>query len=483
LPSGGPARTLSVVSAYAEAGISLVAVPPGPVIDIGEAGSNRLWSDAELLASMQKHFVRVGMAPHWDLWQIACLQHELGPGLYGIMFDSQRRQGCAVFYAGIGGATPLQLRLQLYTHVHELGHCFNLMHSWQKSLANPPGVDNPKALSWMNYPWNYPAGPDAFWAAFPFQFADDELVHLRHAFRNNIVPSGNPFTVGAAEIDPASMADPIEDISGLEFKISPIHPSYYLGEPVVVRLQLRSFDRRGRVVHPNLHPQTSGVSVAIAGPDGRVVLFEPLVDHLVYTEPQFLPEGEELSQSAYIGCGKRGLYFDRPGTYKVRAIYHGLDGSRVLSDVADVRVRRPANAEDNEVAELMIGEEQGMLFALRGSDADNLKQGNDALKTVMVAHEKHPLASYARYVMGVNAARAFKTVDNSSPTRLQVREPDLGYANTLLSAAASSTSRLDDLSKAQGLDRLAIAQHACDQTEAAAKTSQESRKLRAAWRG
>jgi hypothetical protein len=49
------------------------------------------------------------------------------------------------------------------------------MHSWQKSLANPPGVDNPNALSWMNYPWRYPAGPDAFWKAFPFQYVDGRL--------------------------------------------------------------------------------------------------------------------------------------------------------------------------------------------------------------------------------------------------------------------------------------------------------------------
>jgi hypothetical protein len=63
----------------------------------------------------------------------------------GIMFDQlgPQRQGCAVFHQGIGGTTADKLRLQLYTYVHELGHCFNLLHSWQKSLATPPGTNRP----------------------------------------------------------------------------------------------------------------------------------------------------------------------------------------------------------------------------------------------------------------------------------------------------------------------------------------------------
>jgi hypothetical protein len=46
LPSGGPARPLSVVSAYAEAGIELIPTAGSNVIDIGDAGANHTWSDA-----------------------------------------------------------------------------------------------------------------------------------------------------------------------------------------------------------------------------------------------------------------------------------------------------------------------------------------------------------------------------------------------------------------------------------------------------
>ena len=481
-PSGGSARALSVVAAYAEAGVQMVPVATGPVISVNEAGPDRLWSDAELMASMKVHFSHYGTAPHWDMWQAAFWQADT-PGLLGIMFDTAGRQGCAVFYELMSGASLGSLRQKLFAHVHELGHAFNLMHSWQKSLAHPPGVDNPSALSWMNYPQRYPnGGTNAFWAAFPFQFIDQELVHIRHGFRNDVIPGANPFTTGAAEIDPALMADPIEDISGLEFTIAPAQPSHHLGEPVALKLRLSSFDRRGRLAHPNLHPATSGVSIAISRPDGRAILFEPLVEHLVANEPVMLTEGKVLTESAYIGFGKGDLYFDQPGTYRVRAIYHALDGSRVLSNVARVRVTFPATPEDNEVAELMIGEQQGALFALRGSDDPDLADGSAALQTMIDKHGKHPLAAYARYVHGINAARTFKIVDSTAAGRLRVRKADLKTAQTLLAAATADTTRLDNITKAKGIERLARAQHAHGDTLAAGRSEQQAGQLRATHR-
>jgi hypothetical protein len=155
LPSGGPPRILSITAAYREAGIDFPQLV-GDEVSSAEAGVDAIWTDAELHASMVRHFSLFRDMPQWAVWSIACKSvHEIGPTLYGIMFDQQgkQRQGCAVFYGGVGGTTPDRLRLQIYTHVHELGHCFNLLHSWQKSLANPPAPDRISSLSWMNYPW------------------------------------------------------------------------------------------------------------------------------------------------------------------------------------------------------------------------------------------------------------------------------------------------------------------------------------------
>jgi len=57
------------------------------VIDVGAAGANATWSNAELHASMQQHFSLWGDLQQWCVWQLVAQQHDLGTGLYGIMFD------------------------------------------------------------------------------------------------------------------------------------------------------------------------------------------------------------------------------------------------------------------------------------------------------------------------------------------------------------------------------------------------------------
>src|SRR5262249_17420984 len=177
---GGPPRTLSVVGAYAGAGGQMVPTAGSGGINNTRAVDGER-SKAGVHASMQTPFTLWKDLPPWAGWGLAAQLPHLGPGPYGIMFDQQgkQRQGCAVFHKGIGGTTADLLRLQLYTYVHELGHCFNLLHSWQKSFASPPVTNRPNALSWMNYPWNYPLGGAAsFSNTFPFHFAHDETIQI-----------------------------------------------------------------------------------------------------------------------------------------------------------------------------------------------------------------------------------------------------------------------------------------------------------------
>jgi len=471
LPSGGPARNLSVVEAYAEAGIELVPTAGHDVINIKEAGANTIWSNAELHSSMQKHFTLWRDLPQWSVWQVVAQDHDLGAGLYGIMFDQagKQRQGCAVFHHGIGGATPDKLRLQLYTYVHELGHCFNLMHSWQKSYATPPVPNRPAALSWMNYPWNFPNGGDAaFWKAFPFQFDNEEIIHLRHALRNNIIMGGNDFTVGSA-LGREVMQDPVRDESGLTFQISTHQRSFALGEPVVLELGLRTSVQQGRRVHTWLHPNCGMVKIVIRKPNGTVVSYEPLIDHLVGERLSILSRDEVIRDSAYIGYGKGGLYFDQPGHYQIRAVYAALDGSQVMSDILTLRVRYPVTAAEEELADLFMGDEQGTLLYLLGSDDESLQYGNDAFEMVLEKYAKHPMANYARLVKGFNAKRTFKTITEDTETRLHVRAAELDKSATLLKKVADS-GVLDPVSTCEALSGLAEVQTKLGDVQAAKQT-------------
>ena len=433
LPSGGPARTLSAVSAYAEAGVQLLTTGANDVVSTVEAGANAAWSDAELHASMIRHFSRWRDLPQWAVWLFHARLHDIGPNLYGIMFDQQgrQRQGCAVFYAGIGGTSADARRLQLYTCIHELGHCFNLLHSWQKSLATPPQPNRPASPSWLNYPWRFPGGPAAFWSAFPFRFDAQELVHIRHGFLKDVIMGGNPFGTGSALEDLESWREPVEDRSGIRLELE-APASFAYGAPVTIEVKLTSTDASGVLVTKHIRPRNGNVEIAIAQPGGRVVEYEPLLHHCMSDEDAIVLGGEQQAYAdrAFIHYGKEGFYFERPGTYRLRARYTAPDGSVVVSDTLTLRVRPPATAEDVEVADLLFGDEQGTLMYLVGSDFDGLQRGNDALTRVWEEHPDHPLADVARLIQGVNAARQFKEIQADNTVR--VRDPNMEAAAGLL---------------------------------------------------
>jgi hypothetical protein len=458
LPSGGPARTLSVAGAYAEAGIEMQTAGVTDVVNTSETGADGTWSDAELHAAMVRHFSLWRDLPQWAVWLFHAKLHDLGPGLYGIMFDQvgRQRQGAAVFYESLAGTTADQQRLQVYTCTHEIGHCFNLLHSWQKSLAIPPVPDRPNSLSWMNYPWRYPlGGPGAFWNAFGFQFDDQELIHVRHAFRDSVIMGGNPFRVGSALEDPEGWRDPIEDQSGLKLELRGPR-SFGFGVPVSVDLELSATDSRGRRVPQRLRPRNGNVEIAIRQPSGRVLVYKPLLHQCALDDIVILDaDTPGITETAFVHYGKDGFYFDNPGSYRLRARTVAADGSIVLSNLLDVRVQSPVTREDDEAAELMFGDEQGMLMYLMGSDFEQLEAGNDALRELQERYSDHPLAAVARLVQGVNAAREFKNVgaDNS----VTVRQPKRQEADELLAGvmdvagarkAAGKKTDLDSIRKA-----------------------------------
>ncbi|WP_293122465.1 hypothetical protein [Microcoleus sp. bin38.metabat.b11b12b14.051] len=470
LPSGGPARNLSVVGAYGEAGIEMIPTAASDVINISEAGADAQWSNAELHASMQNHFSLWQDQPQWAIWQVAAQLHEIGPTLYGIMFDQQgkQRQGCAVFHTGIGGETAEQLRLQAYTYVHELGHGFNLLHSWQKQYASPPQPNRVNALSWMNYPWNYPGGPAVFWNSFAFGFDNEEVIHMRHGFRNNVIMGGSNFAVGAA-LGREIMADPVRDESGLKLTISTHQKNFGLGEPVVLQLMLQTTDARGRRVHTWLHPNFSMVKIVIRKPSGEVVAYEPLIEHLVGPRESVIGIDDTIAESAYIGYGKDGLYFEEPGNYRIRACYAALDGSQVMSDIITVRVRYPVTAAEAELADLFIGDEQGTLLYLLGSDHESLRRGNEAFDEILAKYPDNAMTNYVRLVKGINASRNFKTITDKNENRVMVRPAELEQSSKLLSAVADS-GVLDPVSAKMTLTNLAEVQTKAGDDEALKQT-------------
>ncbi|MCW3093360.1 MAG: hypothetical protein JWP81_4429 [Ferruginibacter sp.] len=462
LPCNGPVRTLTVTAAFAEAGVEMVETGGANEVPIAMAGPDKVWTNRELHASMEKHFQLWKDEPGWKVWLLAATSHRTEDGLRGVMFDQQgaQRQGCAVFHDVIGGNTTEVIRGQLRTYVHEMGHCFNLYHSHQKEFMHPPQPNRLDALSWMHYPDYYlspnGSGASAYWAAFPFQFDDLEIIHLRHAFRNDIIMGGNNFGTGAADVDPNLFADPILDKTGLQLKIKS-EASYYCGEPVVVEFKLALTDMRGKRVNARLHPNYGYVQVGISKPGGKTIVYRPFLQQCA--DPEILTLDCDLPavyDSAYIGYGKDGFYFNEPGVYELRAVYHAMDSSQVFSNILRFRVDAPADNREKEIADLFLGEAQGKLLYLLGSDADSLQKGNEAFDHVIQQYPDHPMAVYAKLIKGMNASLSFKTIDTKTK-EIYTREANFYESAALLSDVFdASTALLQNPAAETGVDNITL---------------------------
>ena len=436
LPAPCERRTLTHLSAFDEAGIEMVRTrEPGMI-----ASSGASWSDAELHAAMVKHFAGFADVPQWAVWLLHARLHDRDrtsprESVVGLMFDrrGRQRQGCAVFYRAIEAmeeAGPQQLRTQLFACVHEIAHSFNLLHCFQKSLAIPPVPSRPRSATWMAYPQLFPGGADAFWSQFAFRFDDAELVHLRHAMRDSIIMGGDPFLAGAAfEHDAHETTTQPED-PGLRLALA-APPVVRYGVPVTVEFALSGTTKEGRAAPSVLGPRPGNVDIAIRRPDGVTQVFEPLLRHCRVGDAVVLRAGDApVRDSAFIHYGKDGFVFDRPGRYEIAARCMAPNGSLVLSNIARTVVRRPATRADEDVAGLMFDDQQGELMSLVGSDAPELRRGNDALEAIVERHPRHPLASVARIVQATNAARQFKAVQQDGSVRM--RKPDPQEAATIL---------------------------------------------------
>jgi hypothetical protein len=453
-----------------------------------EAGVDNKWTDAELETAMHLHFSIVQDAPKWQTYLMGMTSAYLSqPGwvTFGIMFDysgAVQRQGCAVFQTDVnsyygGAGTNNANRHMLYTYVHELGHSFNLLHSWDKG--------RPSSLSWMNYDWKYDAinGSGNFWLNFAFQFDDQELQHLRHAYRNNVIQGGANWAVNAGEVAPEEQAEPVPDViennSGLSLTIK-AKESYYLGEPVVIDIALRLRDLNGKKVHSALHPNVDLTKVAIRKPNGEVVIYEGLAER--FGTPQITKLTEEspaIYDSAYIGYGKDGFYFNQPGFYSIKAAYRTAEGGVITSNEINLRVKYPVTEAEDTIAALYMGEQQGKLFYLLGSDGSHLQQGNEALNTVLEKYGKHPLSSYAALVLGINASRDFKHIDPIDKT-VSVRRSDPLLAGAQLSKVfdhAKKGEGVDNITLNFAMRRKAVAEIKAGQADTAKNTLEDMRKF------
>jgi hypothetical protein len=381
-------------------------------------------------------------------------------GLAGIMFDygtayggpgrSPERQGFAVFrghpvFNNLPAGVPANqaeaetLRYFLYAWVHEAGHAFNYMHSWDKG--------QPNALSWMNYP-QYVSN---FWNDFEFRFGDEELIHLRHGDRSSVIFGGDPWASGGhLEVPPGAMVQ-MEGAAPLELLLRSQGYFEFL-EPVVVELRLRNLSAMPLGVDTRLSPEHGRVAIYIQRPDRRIIRYTPIIHREGTPQASVLsPAGvgvegaDRFSENVALTFHRQGFIFDTPGEYVVRAIYTGPHELVIVSNTMRVRVGSPVSREEDRLAQDHFSPQVGMALYLGGSQSPYLQQGMEHLEKLVERSADSPVGAKAATVLARSLARPFFRIrDPQQRVLTQVHKAEPGRALELTRPALERYRRVPD---------------------------------------
>ena len=194
--------------------------------------------------------------------------------------------------------------MKFWTAMHEIGHSFNLAHSWQKSLGTAwvPLANEPSALSYMNYPFDYPGGLDTFFAVFDYSFSPDELLFLRHAPERYVRIgaelwfSNHGFEQEAFEQLRAAATGPME----LEVRVHR-ETSFEFLEPVVAELRLKNLSSTPMVIDANTL-RSDGLAIVVAKDGGETKRWLPFARYCMAPAPQVLQPGDAILRTSRCSC-------------------------------------------------------------------------------------------------------------------------------------------------------------------------------------
>ena len=118
-----------------------------------------------------------------------------------------------------------------------------------------------------------------------------------------------------------------------------------------------------------------------------------------------------------------------------------------------------------------MGEDQGKLLFMMGSDSQSLQKGNDAMDLVLDKYPDHKLAVFARLVKGFNLGREFKSI--STGKKISVRKPAVKECTHMLSAVADASvgdAGVDNITLNQAMTYMAAVQKEAGEIELAKAT-------------
>ncbi|MDX2148570.1 MAG: hypothetical protein SFZ23_13715 [Planctomycetota bacterium] len=428
---------LSIQEVFRRAGFAVLTDTPS-IVPVSGAGADGVWSDSEMHDAMEVNWSRFQNSAQWSMWVFYAALHEDGETLGGVMFDSigrNHRQGTAIFcnsfirQAPAGDPAPQAWRdrMQFWTAVHEMGHGFNLAHSWQKSLGDGwiPLANEPLARSFMNYPYRVPGGERAFFRDFAYRFSDAELLFMRHApeefvrmgdaawFDNHALEQGD---------DEPDAAPPLT----LQLRTQRPGDRFEFLEPVMVELKLTNASDQPQVVGAHALQDLSHVALVVKK-DGRPAKrFQPFATYCHKPNMVALAPGQSLYELIFAGADRTGWLASEPGNYTLQAILPISEG-RVISNELRIRIERPASWEADNLGQDYFSLDVGRVLAFDGSSV--LQSATDTLREVVEHDATADLkaATHARIALGFERTgnrRVFKPTDGVPQVSLTKGDPD-----------------------------------------------------------
>lgn len=419
-PSTLPVETLTVERVFQRAGFDTSLSGGSGRIPLRLAGGNQTWSDAEMHDAMQAYWSKFQDRPRWALWVLFASLHTPDPGeaaedLGGIMFDDigpNHRQGTSIFVdsfisqppAGDPAPDAWVRRMTFWCACHEMGHAFNLAHSWQKAagadwiqLANEP-----EARSFMNYPYNVAGDEPAFFADFEYRFSDSELLFMRHA-PERFVQMGNADWFDNHAFERAAVEE--RPRLTLELRVNRERPLFEFMEPVTLELKLTNSSRSPLMVDRHALQPDHELTV-ITKRDGQPARqFRPYARYCRMSTSEVLLPGQSKYESLYLSSGLHGWGLAEPGNYTIQVSLE-LGETDVVSNALPLRVAPPASRDEEIVAQDFFGDDVGRIVAFDGSR--HLARGNDTLREVVQRLAKRRVALHAALALGEGVARPSK---------------------------------------------------------------------------
>ena len=457
-PGSIACETLTIQKVYERAGFDVKTSSGTSVVPLTGAstGVDSNWSDNEMHDAMQTFWSRFANTAQWSMWVFFAGLHEVTPDipdarrLGGIMFDSigaNHRQGTAIFnnsfisQAPPGDPNPAAWvrRMKFWTACHEMGHSFNLAHSWQKRNSDSwiPLTNEPEGRTFMNYPFNVNGGDTSFFSDFTYRFSDSELLFMRHA-PERFVEMGNALWFDNHGFQQANVS--AEPTFRLEVRANREKPIFEFLEPVMLETKLTNISDEPQIIEETLLNVADRMTVIIKkqGQDARQ--WFPYAQYCFKPNKIVLNANESIYDSLFVAVGKNGWDVAEPGNYTIQVALN-LENEDIVSQPFNIRVAPPRGYDEEFLAQDFFSEDVGRILTFDGSRT--LESGNNTLREVNERFPDKAVAVHAKIALGEPLTRDYKLLSLPDGVRdMTSAAEDNGKIKVIKAEAAKADKQL-----------------------------------------